>query len=91
MALCTLTDLPSWFTCAQSKLPFGELTCVVVLVVFYQLLRVGASTESGPTTGALLLTTLVALGLFGLGAIGLPFVFAMIILTALAAVVGPKL
>jgi hypothetical protein len=63
---------------------------VVVFLVFFQVLRVGSSTESGPMVGALLVATMVAAGLAGMGACSGIFVLAMFLITSLAAVILPK-
>jgi hypothetical protein len=84
MAICTLTDIFSWFTCAESGMPFTEvITIVVFLVGFFSLKNYGTREALTP---ALFISTLVAAGFLGIGAINSLMVVILVILTAISAV-----
>lgn len=84
MTVCRITDIVSWFSCAEASVPFTELLTIVVFFVFFLLMKNYPLRESLPPS--LFIATLVAAGFLGMGLINSYFVIGGIVLTAISAV-----
>jgi hypothetical protein len=79
--VCTLTNLVSWFTCAEQHAYFGELLTIAVFLVFFFQTR-EPEVYNGLSV-SMLIATMVALGLYGIGGVNGAFAVAMIVLLGL--------
>lgn len=84
MTICALTDIVSWFSCAEATVPFTEILVVSIFFIFFLLLKAYPLRESLPP--ALFIATIIAAGFLGMGLINPFFVIGGIVLTALSAV-----
>ena len=84
MVVCTLTDIVSWFSCAQTGAPFAELITIVVFSVAFLALKTSSTREA--LTASLFIATFTAATFTGMGVIGITLPLVGIILTGLSAV-----
>lgn len=85
---CTLSDLVSWFVCAEQYAYFGELLTAVVFIVVFRLSSDSSGAKDFSYNDAvvsLFAATMVALALYGIGAANGAFALACVVLTGLAA------
>lgn len=84
VAVCVLSDMVSWFSCAEQGLPFTEVLTVSIFFIFFMVFKSYPTREALPAS--LFISTIVALSFLGLNLINPVIPIAGVILTAASAV-----
>lgn len=84
MAVCSLSDIPSFITCTQASLPFGEGVSVAIFLIFFLLFKEYPLREALPS--ALFAELFTAAVFYGLGAMNPQFLLGSVIALALSVV-----